>query len=29
MDIVAEQKTKGATVVMVTHQMEEVERLCD
>ncbi|WP_443197941.1 ATP-binding protein DrrA1-3 family domain-containing protein [Pseudarthrobacter sp. CCNWLW247] len=23
------QKTKGATVVMVTHQMEEVERLCD
>lgn len=29
MDIIAEQKTKGATVVMVTHQMEEVERLCD
>ncbi|MDF9277398.1 ATP-binding cassette domain-containing protein [Arthrobacter sp. EH-1B-1] len=29
MDIIGEQKTKGATVVMVTHQMEEVERLCD
>ena len=29
MDIIAEQKTTGATVVMVTHQMEEVERLCD
>jgi ABC-2 type transport system ATP-binding protein len=29
MDIIAGQKTKGATVVMVTHQMEEVERLCD
>lgn len=29
MDIIAEQKTNGATVVMVTHQMEEVERLCD
>lgn len=29
MDIIAEQKQGGATVVMVTHQMEEVERLCD
>ena len=29
MDIIAEQQAKGATVVMVTHQMEEVERLCD
>lgn len=24
-----QQKTNGATVLMVTHQMEEVERLCD
>jgi ABC-2 type transport system ATP-binding protein len=29
MDIISEQKVNGATVVMVTHQMEEVERLCD
>ncbi|MHA7220290.1 ABC transporter ATP-binding protein [Arthrobacter sp. MDT1-48-3] len=29
MDIIEEQKSNGATVVMVTHQMEEVERLCD
>ena len=29
MDIIAEQKQGGTTVVMVTHQMEEVERLCD
>lgn len=29
MDIVEECQEKGATVVMVTHQMEEVERLCD
>jgi ABC-2 type transport system ATP-binding protein len=29
MDIIAGQKRAGATVVMVTHQMEEVERLCD
>ncbi|AZI59364.1 ATP-binding cassette domain-containing protein [Nakamurella antarctica] len=29
MDIIADQKTAGATVVMITHQMEEVERLCD
>lgn len=29
MDIIDEQKATGATVIMVTHQMEEVERLCD
>ncbi|MDR1791507.1 MAG: ATP-binding cassette domain-containing protein [Propionibacteriaceae bacterium] len=29
LDIIAEHKQAGATVVMVTHQMEEVERLCD
>jgi ABC-2 type transport system ATP-binding protein len=29
MDIIADQQRNGATVVMVTHQMEEVERLCD
>lgn len=29
MDIIEEQKRQGATVLMVTHQMEEVERLCD
>lgn len=29
MDIIEEQKLAGATVVLVTHQMEEVERLCD
>lgn len=29
MDIIEEQKFAGATVIMVTHQMEEVERLCD
>lgn len=29
LDIIEEQKRAGATVVMVTHQMEEVERLCD
>lgn len=29
MDVIAEQQANGATVVMVTHQMEEVERLCD
>lgn len=28
MDIIAEQNKKGASVMMVTHQMEEVERLC-
>lgn len=29
MDIVEEHSSRGATVVLVTHQMEEVERLCD
>jgi ABC-2 type transport system ATP-binding protein len=29
MDLIEEQKKSGATVLMVTHQMEEVERLCD
>ncbi len=29
MDIIDEQNKRGATVIMVTHQMEEVERLCD
>ena len=29
MEIIEEHQTKGATVVMITHQMEEVERLCD
>lgn len=29
MDIIHDQKRAGATVMMVTHQMEEVERLCD
>ncbi len=29
MDIIEENKEAGATVIMVTHQMEEVERLCD
>ncbi|WP_050767217.1 ABC transporter ATP-binding protein [Pseudarthrobacter chlorophenolicus] len=29
MDIIAEQKRDGATVIMVTHQMDEVEHLCD
>jgi len=29
MDIIEESKKAGATVMMVTHQMEEVERLCD
>lgn len=28
MDIIEEQNARGATIVMVTHQMEEVERLC-
>ena len=28
-DIIDEQKKAGATVVMVTHQMDEVERICD
>ena len=29
MDIIEDQKKAGATVMMITHQMEEVERLCD
>lgn len=29
MDIIEEQREAGATVLMVTHQMDEVERLCD
>ena len=29
MEIIDDQKMEGATVLMVTHQMEEVERLCD
>lgn len=29
MDIIDEQNQKGASVIMVTHQMEEVERLCE
>lgn len=29
LDIVEERQRKGATVVYVSHQMEEVERLCD
>ncbi len=29
MDIIEDQKKAGATVMMVTHQMDEVERLCD
>lgn len=28
-EIIAEQKANGATVIMVTHQMDEVEQLCD
>jgi ABC-2 type transport system ATP-binding protein len=29
MDLIDEQKRSGSTVIMVTHQMDEVERLCD
>lgn len=29
MDIIEEHQERGATVIFVTHQMEEVERLCD
>ncbi len=29
MEIIEEHQSKGATVIMITHQMEEVERLCD
>jgi ABC-2 type transport system ATP-binding protein len=29
MSIINEQRTNGATVILVTHRMEEVEQLCD
>lgn len=29
MNIIEEHRKRGATIIMVTHQMEEVERLCD
>jgi len=29
MDIIEERKQAGATIVMVTHQMDDVEKLCD
>ncbi|OIH93034.1 MULTISPECIES: ABC transporter ATP-binding protein [unclassified Curtobacterium] len=29
LDLVAERKADGATVILVTHHMDEVERLCD
>lgn len=29
MDLLNEHRDKGATVIMITHQMDEVERLCD
>lgn len=29
MDIIDEQKSKGSTVILITHDMAEVERLCD
>lgn len=29
MEIIAEQRARGATVVMVSHQMDEVQRICD
>lgn len=29
MDIIAEENERGATIVMVTHQMEEVEKICN
>jgi ABC-2 type transport system ATP-binding protein len=29
MNIIEEHQQAGATVIFVTHQMEEVERLCD
>lgn len=29
MDIISERRAKGATVMLVTHRMEEVEQLCD
>ena len=29
MDIIKEENARGATIMMVTHQMEEVEKICD
>lgn len=29
MNIIEEQQQRGATIIMITHHMEEVERLCD
>ena len=29
MDIIEEQKAQGATIMMVTHQMDDVERICN
>lgn len=29
MDIIDEQKAQGATIILITHDMAEVERLCD
>ena len=29
MDIIEEENTRGATIMMVTHQMEEVEKICN
>jgi ABC-2 type transport system ATP-binding protein len=29
MDIIEERRREGATIILVTHQMEEVERVCD
>jgi ABC-2 type transport system ATP-binding protein len=29
MEIIEERRLEGATIILVTHQMEEVERLCD
>jgi ABC-2 type transport system ATP-binding protein len=29
MDIISERRSKGATIMLVTHRMEEVEQLCD
>lgn len=29
MDIIEKQQSKGATIIMITHDMSEVERLCD
>ena len=29
MEIIREHQARGATVVMITHQMDEVEKICD